>query len=327
MNQNFTKQCSLHKGQEIIALNQSKQEIENKQLCLKCLAETSKQKVILISESLEQIGEITSNLKQERHTQQEKNVQVIKDLMDKVQNIKDSYLQQFEKISYTLERWVQMISNQEEEFNEKIDSVSCIDIGEFVNFVQELGTQKLSYNEEFKIDLKQKLEALIENNIISNCIQSLQNLDAIKNEFQVSDDDNDFKIECEQHQKEKIILFDLSEVRALKKRIACVQCVDEFPSTKYKSIKFVQGKWKQIQTEKQENMNNNCKNLKLKVDEIIDCFDQIELQNKILTNIQRKQRLKIIYCNKIGVTFLKKKFVKLQKIQVNQTKVNQFRIL
>ncbi|CAK57921.1 unnamed protein product (macronuclear) [Paramecium tetraurelia] len=127
---------------------------------------TSKQKVILISESLEQIGEITSKFKQERLNQQERNVQIIKDLKDKVQNLKDSQVQQFEKITCTLEKWVQMISNQEEEFTEKIDSVSFIDIDEFINFTQDLDAQKLSYNDEFKLDLKQKLEALIENNII-----------------------------------------------------------------------------------------------------------------------------------------------------------------
>ncbi|CAD8083145.1 unnamed protein product [Paramecium primaurelia] len=290
MNKNYKHQsCLVHKGLEFIALNQNKQEFDNKQLCIKCLAETSKQKVILITESLEQIREITSNLKQERNNQKERNVQIINELMDKVQNLKNSYIQQFEKISCTLEKWVQMIQNQEEEFNEKIDTNQLIDIDEFFKFAQELGSQKLSYNEEFKLDLKNKLEALIQNNLIINCIQSLQNLESIKNEFQVNDDDNDLQIECEYHQKEKIILFDLNEVRSLKKRIACVQCVDEFPSTQYKSIKFVQAKWKQVQTEKQENMNNNSKILLQKVDNIIDCFDQIK-QNyiKIIEDLKSK---------------------------------------
>lgn len=36
-----------------------------------------------------------------------------------------------------------------------------------------MSNEKLSYNEVFKSDLRNKLDALIENNLITNCIQSL----------------------------------------------------------------------------------------------------------------------------------------------------------
>ncbi|CAD8097166.1 unnamed protein product [Paramecium sonneborni] len=292
MNQISKKQsCSKHNGLEYVALNLNQKDMQNKYFCLQCLAENQKQKTILITQSLDQIEEIKLNLKQERKKQQDRNEQIVKEMLDNVQNLKNIYIQQFEKISCTLEKWIQMIQNQEEEFIKKLDSAEIIDVQQFIIFAQQENSQKLSYDQEIKSELKNKFIELTENNLVKNCIEILSNMEQIANKFQSNDndDEDELYLECDLHKNQKIILLDLVEKRALEKRIACSECVDEIPSNSYKSIKFVKDKWQKVQIEKQENMNNNTNILQQKVDQIIDCFDQIKLNYQlIIEGLQKK---------------------------------------
>ncbi|CAK59316.1 unnamed protein product (macronuclear) [Paramecium tetraurelia] len=289
--------CDIHQS-EFVAIENGENEMEKRRLCLKCLANGHKRKVILIKDQIKNVQDIKSQFNSDRQKQIKGNLQYITELIEKISQLKDFYITQIKKIDELGEIWKQKIQimgdssieqvNKQEENNQ--EQFLC-----FVNQLQNIQIQELSQNQ---IDIENQLLLLKEPEVLQDCIQIVKKVQfdtkIINIETQEKDQKLKLNIFCEEHKNQRVILFDLGKVDTQLKRLACLQCIDKKSSQNYQTVNFVHLKWNKIITKRQENMERNLRTLDLKVNSINK--DIYSIQESIKQSFeQNHQKLDINY--------------------------------
>ncbi|CAD8131380.1 unnamed protein product [Paramecium sonneborni] len=166
------EKCQEHQ-EEIVAININEQTNQKRGLCTKCLINKYNNELIHVQDSIEKINQAKQQVKEERSIQLQINLQNINKLSETVQELKNFYIQQIDKINSTIKKWSQSIQNGESNFINKVKSKQSNDYQVFIKFIKEEENNMKLYQSTFQMDIYKQIQSLIETDLIKKCFNFL----------------------------------------------------------------------------------------------------------------------------------------------------------
>ncbi|CAD8069673.1 unnamed protein product [Paramecium sonneborni] len=272
------EKCQEH-SENIVAINRYEKDFEKRGLCSKCMANRYKKEVMHIQNSIDQIKQTKQILKEDRSNILQSRLENIQKLNESVEQLKNFYIQQFDLIITSINKWTQSIQNIEEDFINKAQSQECYDYQLFVEFITQEQEAQIQTQIDFKIQIQNLLLSLTETDLFKTCQKFLENQSTETILFENAENEDDQELEelcllCDDHKKQ-ITLFDLSKDRPNQKRIACLRCLDG-TINQYTSIQIAHNIWQQVQQKRLEKMNKNSDIFSIKVNNLKDYLQTIQ---------------------------------------------------
>ncbi|CAD8205751.1 unnamed protein product [Paramecium pentaurelia] len=306
--------CQLH-SEEVVAIDETQQDLNIRKLCLKCLAQGYKRKVTLIKESINQVREMKAIIKQDRQIQLQNNIESFKSLISNIEQLKTYYIQQIETIVSIVQKWMQQFENMEEEYLNKVESKEENDIQSFLNFIQQQQDIQVKQEPQFQQQIQNSLINLKETKALQKCNDILANIHPISNVFEkditFEDEKNEniqLNLFCENHKQKRISLIDMGQEKISQRRLACKKCLDNYPSSNYKTVSYAYSQWIQILQKRQENIHMKKQSLQnkymLQMQNGINQQFEKSLQKLTTNYIQYESKVNQIKC-KINLSWYK----------------------
>ncbi|CAD8198785.1 unnamed protein product [Paramecium octaurelia] len=284
--------CHEHQ-QEFVALENGEKEMEKIRLCLKCLANGYKRKVILIKEQIKNVQNLKSKLSQERQEQVKENLQQVAGLIEHIQKLKEFYISQIKSIDELGEIWKQKIQIMGDSFIEQVNKQEESDQEQFLYFVNQLQNTQIQELFEQKIKIEKEIFSLKEPEDLLKCDTILKAIqyDTKKIDVETKEEAQEIiklNIFCEEHQNKRVKLFYLGTENRIQKRLACLQCFDNHPSKDYQTVDKVHSKWNKIIQKRQENMKRNLQTIQKNVEQINE--DMQSMQESIKQSFDKNRQ-------------------------------------
>ncbi|CAD8091030.1 unnamed protein product [Paramecium primaurelia] len=269
--------CQEHQ-EPIVAVAFNDQNTISQGLCLKCWPQSYNKKVLLVEDVLD----ITKNIKEEYQqldVDTRKNMKTLYQLMQELEKLKVFMKQSINESIKTVNDWIKNISEQDQCARSSIQILN-FDLNTSLQNAQQQVQELQKQKEKCLQFIQQQLKILKDNDHFNNCTKLL----AIINEEKFDPPQNQNVLQqldksiitqnnliCQQHDTE-IIMVDLNQKPKIQKRLACVYCIQNYP-TQYTAIKIAQKLYRKQETQKIQNLNKYSES----IDQIKQSFNSIKI--------------------------------------------------
>ncbi|CAD8119458.1 unnamed protein product [Paramecium sonneborni] len=284
----LVQSCQEHQ-EPIVAVAFNDQNKMNQVLCLKCWPSNYNKKVVLVGDVLD----ISKNIKEEYQqfdSDIKLNVQKLYQLMQELEKLKIFIKQSINKQITAINDWIQSISDQEQQTKSSL-SILNLDLNKQLQNAQQLTEESQKQKERCIQFISEQLLLLKENEHFNKCIELFtlikeDKFDPPQNssvQFQSQIDKSQIQqnnLICQQHENE-IVMVDLHQKPKIPNRLACVYCIQNYP-TQYTAIKVAQKLWQKQETLKILNLHKYSES----IDQINQSFNTIKTNyNDVIKDI------------------------------------------
>ncbi|CAD8104966.1 unnamed protein product [Paramecium sonneborni] len=289
--------CQEHQD-PIVAVVYNDQNTISQTLCLKCWPQNYNKKVVLLKDALD----LSKNVKEEYQQfdfDNKLNIQKLYQLLQELEKLKIFMKQSINEQIKAIDNWIKSISDQELQAKTSLSN-NNFDLYISLQNAQQQSQESQKQKEKYISFIQQQLILLKENEYFNQINELLRLIKEEKfdsplnqNSQQLSQIDNmQHKLICQQHENE-IVMVDLNQKPKIPQRLACVYCIQTYP-TKYTAIKVAQKIWQKQETQKIQNLNKYSESIdqiNLSLNTIKTTYNNI-IQNVTSSLTQNKKEIK-----------------------------------